>query len=283
MRRALGKGLSQLVAEQFEGGAQEVPIEEISANVRQPRTQFREETLQELAASIREYGILQPLIVRPVGEGRFELIAGERRLRAAKLAGLTTVPVIQRAAGNQTSLELALIENVQREDIGPLECAVAYRRLMDEFGLTQEQVAERVGKSRAAVANAVRLLRLPPRVLDGLQAGEITEGHARALLQFESDPERLAAYDAVIRQNLNVRDVERLAQRPAVRPKAERPVGTRPTPDADPNDRALEEAASIYLAAPVKIERGPIGGRMSVEFFSDDDLERILEVLGIRL
>src|SRR5580704_9085673 len=184
MRRALGKGLSQLIAEQYEGPTNELPVADIVPNSRQPRTVFNDEALEELAASIREYGILQPLIVRPLAEGKHELIAGERRLRAAKLAGLTSVPVIVRSAGNQSSLELALIENLQREDINALESAKAYRRLIDEFGMTQEQVADRVGKSRVSVANTVRLLRLPKRIMEGLEAGFISEGHARALLAF---------------------------------------------------------------------------------------------------
>src|SRR5471030_664225 len=212
MRRALGKGLSQLIAEQYEGPTNELPVADIVPNSRQPRTLFNEEALEELAASIREYGILQPLIVRPIAEGKHELIAGERRLRAAKLAGLKTVPVLVRSAGNQSSLELALIENLQREDINALESARAYRKLIDEFGLTQEQVAERVGKSRTVIANTVRLLRLPRRITEGLERGIITEGHARALLSFESEAQQLAVYDQILERGMTVRDVENVAK-----------------------------------------------------------------------
>ena len=163
MRSSLGKGLSQLIGEQTDGTPSQVAITAIVPNSRQPREHFEEAPLQELAESIRTFGVLQPLVVRPLTEGRFELIAGERRLRASKLAGLEYVPVVVRAADNQASLEIALIENVQREDISPLECARAYTKLMQEFGLTQDQVAAKVGKARTSIANTIRLLKLPQR------------------------------------------------------------------------------------------------------------------------
>jgi len=280
MRRALGKGLSQLIAEQYEGSTNELPVGDIVPNSRQPRTAFNDEALEELAASIREFGILQPLIVRPIAEGKHELIAGERRLRAAKIAGLKSVPVLVRSAGNQSSLELALIENIQREDINALESAGAYRRLIDEFGLTQEQVAERVGKSRTVIANTVRLLRLPKRITEGLQSGFITEGHARALLAFDSEAQQLAVYDQILERGLTVRDVEAVAKprtpaSPAKKPKTQ--------PMADPNQEALQEALSTHLGSLVRILRGESGGKMTIDFYSDDDLDRILEIIGFRL
>ncbi|RYG43843.1 ParB/RepB/Spo0J family partition protein [bacterium] len=184
MRKALGKGLSQLLGEQFDGTPVEATVESIVPNLRQPRTVFEDAPLKELAASIRQHGVLQPLVVRTVSEGKYELIAGERRLRAAKLAGLTTVPIHVRSADSLESLELALVENIQREDINAIEAARAYKRLIDEFGLTQEEVAERVRKARATVTNTLRLLKLPVEALEALENGAITEGHARALLAF---------------------------------------------------------------------------------------------------
>jgi ParB family transcriptional regulator, chromosome partitioning protein len=279
MRRALGKGLSQLIGEQFEGAPSEIAVDSILPNQRQPRTHFDEAALEELAASIKELGVLQPLIVRPLAEGRFELIAGERRLRAARLAGLATVPVLTRSADNRASLEMAIVENVQREDINPMEASRAYRRLMDEFDLTQEQVAERVGKSRTGVANLVRLLRLPKRVQEGLESGRITEGHARALLSFDNEAQQLAVFDQIVERGLTVREVEKASKtRTAPSPRRE-PAA----PSTDPNDGALEEAISTHLGARSRIQRSDAGGKLVVEFYSDDDLERILEVLGLRL
>jgi ParB family chromosome partitioning protein len=277
MRRALGKGLSQLIAEQFDAAPTEVPVDAIVPNTRQPRTYFNDSALQELSASIKEYGILQPLVVRPISEGKYELIAGERRLRAAKLAGLTAVPILLRSAGSQTSLELALIENIQREDINALECAKAYRKLIDEFGMTQEQVADKVGKSRTAVANTVRLLKLPPGIQQGLHEGRITEGHARALLAFPNQAQQQVIYDQIIERGLSVREVEN-----ASKPKP--PTPQRPSaPTPDPETAALQEALSTHLGSPVKIQRSGTGGKLVIDFYSDDELARIVEGLGLSL
>ncbi len=280
MRRALGKGLSQLIAEQYDASSNELEVGDIVPNSRQPRTVFDDDALQELASSIREYGILQPLIVRPIAEGKHELIAGERRLRAAKIAGLKTVPVIVRSAGNQSSLELALIENIQREDINALESARAYRKLIDEFGLTQEQVAERVGKSRTVIANTVRLLRLPRRITEGLEGGLISEGHARALLGFESEAQQLAVYDQILQRGMTVRDVEGLSKPKSAPPSSKKP---KELPSSETNDQALQEALSAFLGSPVKIYRNDPNGKLTIDFYSDDDLDRILETIGFRL
>jgi ParB family transcriptional regulator, chromosome partitioning protein len=279
LRRSLGKGLSQLIAEQFDDAPAQAPLDSIVPNERQPRTHFDGEALAELAESIRQHGILQPLTVRPLTEGRFELIAGERRLRAAKLAGLKTVPIVVRAATDKDSLEIALVENIQREDINPMECARAYRRLMTEFKLTQERVAERVGKSRVVVANTVRLLRLPPRIQAGLEGNEISEGHARALLALESEAKQLAIYDQILERGLTVRDVERAAQPKEPKEKAKKKADVH----QDPNTRALEEALSTYFGSPAKLQSTGTGGRLCVDYYSDDDLQRILEILGIEL
>ncbi len=284
MRRALGKGLTQLIGEQFDTPPSEVSIESIEANVRQPRERFEEGPLQELAQSIREVGIIQPLIVRPLSEGKYEVIAGERRLRAARIAGLSSVPVVVRSASPESTLELALIENIQREDIGPIECAKAYRRLIDEFSLTQEQVADKVGKARTSVANTLRLLRLPKKVISGIESGTITEGHARALLALESEVMQLAIYDQIVEKGLTVRDAERLS-----RPKDNLPKPSREHKKAsssaasDPAWQQLEEGLSMYFGSPVKLERAEIGGKMVLSFYSDDDLTRILDILGVHL
>lgn len=278
MRRSLGKGLKDLVGEQLDGTSSEVLVGDIVPNARQPRIHFDEGALQELADSIKEHGVLQPLLVRPMADGKYELIAGERRLRASRLAGLKTVPVLLRSAGNQGSLELALIENIQRENINPVECARAYRRLIDEFDLTQERVAEKVGKSRTGVANTLRLLRLPKRIVQGLEEGRISEGHARALLAFDSEPQQLAIYDQIVDRGLTVREVEQ-----ASKPKTETKRKAETTTEMDPNDSALQDALSTHLGAPVKLMRAEIGGRLSIEFYSDEDLTRILDGLGFRI
>jgi len=266
------------LGEQFESGTSEVPVTDIMPNRRQPRTHFDEAGLEELAASISKLGVVQPLIVRPLAEGKYELIAGERRLRAAKIAGLATVPVLTRSADNQDSLEIALVENIQREDIGALECARAYRSLIDEFRLTQEQVADKVGKSRTSIANTVRLLRLPKRVQEGLESGRITEGHARALLTFDNEAQQLAIFDQILERGLTVREVEQ-----AAKPKVASVRPSRSSSEVDPNRRALEEAASAHFGFPVRISQSGATGKLTIDFYSDSDLERIIETLGISI
>ena len=220
---------------------------------------------------------MQPLIVRPLDDHRFEIIAGERRWHAAKLAGLDEIPVVIRSADASEALQLALIENIQREDISPLECANAYQALIMEHGLTQDDVAQHVGKSRPAVANALRLLRLPLEIRESLARGEISEGHARALLQFDTEAEQLLIHRRILEKGLNVREVERLAKgstaTPAIR---EKPYRMR-----EPNE--LESALSEFFGTPVSINRQGKGGKIEVEFYNEDDLSRILEKLDIRL
>jgi ParB family transcriptional regulator, chromosome partitioning protein len=278
MRRALGKGLAQLIGEQAEAAPSEVAVESIRPNANQPRNSFDDEALQELAASIREVGILQPIIVRPLAEGTYELIAGERRWRAAQLAGLATVPVIVRSAGRQDSLEWALIENIQREDIAPLECARAYRRLVDEFGLTQEAVADKVGKSRVAVTNTLRLLRLPKRIQDGLAEGQISEAHARAILGAGSEPAQLALYDKILKHGLTAKDAESGARTTMAKPRKGKKAALR-----DPDMIRLEEALSERLGTTVRIKPSGSGGEITVPYYSDEDLDRLVEELGVRL
>jgi ParB family transcriptional regulator, chromosome partitioning protein len=277
MRKALGKGLSQLIANEGETSPSEIPIDRITPNKLQPRTIFAPEALEELAASIKEHGILQPLAVRESRDGTYEIIAGERRFRAAQIAGLKKVPIVVREADNRSSLELALVENVQREDISAIECARAYKRLMDEFGLTQEEVSKKVGKSRVAVTNCVRLLRLPPKIQKALETGEISEGHGRALLAFATSDQMLAVFQAILARGLSVRDVERLSHlQPSSKVKE---AGAKD----GPFDAPLRESLATYFGSPVKFARGEKGGHITIDFFSDEDLQRILDILGISL
>lgn len=278
MRRTVGKGLSQLVGESFESQIKQIPVDSIEPNQRQPRKHFDEDSLQELADSIRIHGVLSPILIRPLSEGRYELIAGERRLRASKLAGLKTIPAMVRSAAGQDSLELAIIENVQREDISAYESAIAYRALIDEFGLNQEEVAIRVGKTRTSISNTLRLLKLPEEVLEGLQEGQITEGHARALLGVIPESRILDVYEKILVNELSVREVERLQKLPEqkvteIQPRTERDVYT----------RQLETLISEKFGSPTKIDRKGEKGKLEITFFNDDDLQRVLDVLGIEL
>lgn len=287
MRRALGKGLSQLLADSDtnEAGIASVSVDRIRANARQPRTQFDEDALEELAASIKEFGVLQPLIVRPASDGNYELIAGERRLRASKLAGLAEVPVVVRAASAQASLEIALIENVQREDISAIECAVAYQRLAEEFDMNQGQIAQRVGKSRAAVTNTMRLLKLPTPIQEAIFEGNLSEGHARALLMVDSPVRQAHLFEKILHEGLSVREAERLARsggdpRPAGSSKPSKPKAQA---NIEPEWRHLAQGMSEYFGSPTKLEKAEIGGKITIDFYSDDDLQRILDILGIHL
>jgi len=252
-----------------------VAIGAIQANPRQPRSSFADQSIRELATSIAEVGILQPIIVRERDGGRFELIAGERRLRAARIAGLETVPAIVRDASDRSSLEMALIENSQREDITPLECARAYRLLMTQFGLTQEQVAAKIGKARTTVANTLRLLRLPPKIQKGLQSSSISEGHARAILAFDHEDHQLAVYEQVLSNGLSVREVEDLAKR---KPKAGR--SAKAAPSSGPKWASLEDTLAHHLRAPVRIQSSGTGGKITIEFFSEDELIGIVDRIG---
>ncbi len=288
MRRALGKGLMQLMGEAGEAAPTAILTDAIRANSQQPRRRFDEESLAELAQSIREVGVLLPLIVRPVSDGRYELIAGERRLRAAKHTGLSEVPVIVRSASAQDSLEIALIENLQRQDINAVECAHAYRQLADKFGLSQEQIAQKVGKSRSAVANTMRILKLPEEMQKAISDGTVTEGHARALLMAEGAVRRQVLFDRIVRDGLSVREAERIARgddHPSAATNGDVPTNgkpMRPSRFKDPNSRALEAGLSEFFGTPVRLESAGVGGKMVVEYYSDEDLQRILDILGVR-
>lgn len=268
------------LAEAPPGPATELPIARIQPNPGQPRTRFDETALEELAASIRANGILQPLLVRPRPGGAFEIVAGERRYRAALRAGLTTVPAVVRDLSDDDTLALALIENLIREDIGPLEAARAYRRLMDEFGWTQDEMGRRVGKSRPVIANALRLLDLPPEIQQGLDDGKLAEGHARALLgdrRLREEPgfaeRQIALYREALARKWTVREVERRMAAPA------RPAAPPPPHDsrADPADwSALEDRLRRALGARVRLAGSASRGRIEIDFFSSDELDALL-------
>ena len=295
-RHGLGRGLGALLgranargdddvselAQAETGGIRELPIAAIQANPRQPRARFEPDSLAELAASIREHGVIQPLIVTesPDQPQRYWLITGERRWRAARQAGILTVPAVVREATPQQLLELALVENLQRADLSPLEESAAYDALMSEFGLTQAQVAERVGKSRSAVANAVRLLGLPAAAQSALNDRLISAGHARALLSLESDDDRQQALDLILARELSVRQTEALVRRWLVEP-VEADLAENP-PHLQAQLRFWENRFRDRLSTKVSLERkGDGSGRLVIHFYSDDDLETIYrEIVG---
>jgi len=285
MRKALGRGIDALIPGANRGAAPEVApaetpspdlsiaIDKIRPNPRQPRTEFDEAALSELVGSIKVQGIIQPLLVRPMDDGDFELVAGERRLRAAERAGLTHVPVFVRAISDGESLELALVENIQRDDLSPLEEATAYQRLINEFHHTQEEVAARVGKSRPAIANALRLLKLPETIKRDLSRGRLTAGHARVLLSIDDPDAQLRAAKQIQTREMSVRDAEQLV---AVRKGAAKPASR------DPNRAALERQLSTALGTRVRITPKGRGGRIEIEFYSPEELEGLVDRLGNR-
>jgi len=281
-RKGLGKGLDALIpggkaasAPASSGsGVQQVPVEAIKRNPRQPRLTFKDDELNELAASIKEHGVIQPLIVMPNNDGTFILIAGERRLQASQRAGLRTVPVITRQANNQELLELALIENVQRADLNPMEEAEAYRHLVEDFGLSKEKVAERVGKSRVAVTNTIRLLELPDSIKQGVADGTITEGHGRALLGLSTKQAREAAYQTVINLSLNVRQTEELVRTRS----GQRPIKAK-KPFRNANITDVEKRLQKSLGTKVALKHGKKGGTVTIYYYSDEDLDALLDKL----
>ncbi len=294
MRKVLGRGLEALIptgapadeTTSDRGTATttapfEVDVDRIVPNPQQPRRTFDEEKLRELAASMREHGILQPLLVTPRGDD-FELVAGERRLRAARLAGLHRVPVIIREVDARESLKLALLENVQREDLNPVEEALGYRRLADEFGMTQQDIAERLGKSRSAVANTLRLLQLPVEIQARIESGEITAGHARALLGAASLADRDELATLVSEHGWSVRRTEEWAQehRPSTTSKA-RPA---PASTANPALQELVHRLEKHFGTRVRIhvrKADASAGRIEIEYYTTQDLERVFAAAGV--
>jgi ParB family chromosome partitioning protein len=279
-RRGLGKGLGALIpATEVSGpGLSEVAVDLIVPNPMQPRQALDAEALQELADSIREHGLIQPLIVTSIqdtaSDAQYQIIAGERRWEAAKMAGLTMVPVVVKEATPQKMLELALVENIQRADLNPLEEAAAYRQLMDDFGLTQEQVAEKVGKSRVTVANSVRLLRLPDEIKRALAEGQISEGHARALLALNKEADQLKILEAIVKKGLSVRQTEEMARRIVAGAQPRR----RDEPPS-PETEALENEFRNALGTKVRLFRSKKGGKLVIQFYSEEELEAIYRII----
>jgi ParB family chromosome partitioning protein len=285
-RGGLGRGLSALIpgapeAGETSAGLLEVPTNAIAPNPKQPRTRFDDETLSELAASIREVGILQPLVVRRTAQG-YEVVTGERRLRAAKLAGLATVPVVLRDSEDADLLREALIENIHREDLNPVELGEAFRQLLDDLGLKQEELADRVGVSRSHIANTIRLLSLPLDVQQLVADEKLSAGHARALLAL-GDGDAISSLSLrVVAEDLSVRETEEIVRRfiesPPQQPTAKSAAAEEPS---DPNLAEVEEILSEQLATRVLIRMGRKRGQVVIEFGSADDLERIVsEIVG---
>jgi ParB family chromosome partitioning protein len=280
-KRGLGRGLSALIATgESVGGLkfEELPVSAIRPNSHQPRTSFPEAGIRELAASIQEVGILQPLVVRPT-PGGFELIAGERRLRAAKEAGMERVPVLIRQAGEDESIELALVENLQRENLGPLETAAAYQALMDGFGLTRERLARRLGKSRATVTNTLRLVHLPEKIQALLGDGKLSEGHARALLGLETEEQMTRLAQRVVHEKLSVRKTEDLVREMLGNPRktsSAMPQRGSATPDEfHQASRLMREA----LELPVRVKGLKSGGKVEIRFRQTEELEALVSLL----
>lgn len=272
----LGRGLDALIpVERPERGFASIPLDLITPNPQQPRQHFDAEALNSLASSIREVGVLQPVVLRPAdADGTYVLVAGERRCRAARLAGLTDVPaMIRDDSDDTTSLTEALVENVQREDLTPLEEAAAYRQLLEDFGLTHAVIAERVGRSRSAVTNTLRLLQLPAAIQGMLERGELTAGHARPLLSVEDDAYATHIAEKVVEEGWSVRQVEEAAR--ARLPETKEPVVVAPKAVRPAAIIELEERLSDQLGTKVKINYGPKGGKLVIGFSSLNDLERI--------
>ncbi len=289
MKKAvLGRGLGALIDNSIEVNAvkpqqasiNEIDINKIEANPWQPRSHFDEERLSELATSIKEIGIIQPLTLRKIGEDRYQIIAGERRFRASKLAGLEKVPAFVRDAGDETMLEMALVENIQREDLDPIEISISYQRLIDECNLTQESMSERVGKKRSTITNYLRLLRLPAEIQLGLREKQISMGHARAIINVEDAATQLMLFEQIIQFDFSVRKIEEVVRQlntEAVDPesgekKVKRTLAT--------EYQALKEQLSGLFHTNIQFARSDNGkGKITIPFSSDEDLEKIMSIL----
>jgi ParB family chromosome partitioning protein len=279
-RPALGRGLSALIPDAPVAGSPaerslEIDTDLLRPNRYQPRTQMDEERIEELSRSIRSNGIIQPIVVRRADQG-YEIVAGERRWRAAQRAGLMKVPVVVREIPEERLLAVALIENIQREDLNPIEEASAYRRLTDEFQLTQDQIADAVGKDRSSIANYVRLLRLPQEVRASVAASAISMGHARALLSLPDEASQLRFGREIVARNLSVREVEALVRKATL---DDEKAGRREEKKPDANTRAAEDQLRLALGTRVRINRRRKGGRIEIEFINEDELQRLYEKL----
>lgn len=281
-KRGLGRGLSALIPDESEGylfdeeakkeKVLELDINLVVSNKDQPRKEFERESLEELRDSIKKYGIIQPIVVRRISD-KYEIIAGERRWRAAKEANLKKVPCIVKEVDDIEAVKIALIENIQRQDLNPIEEANAFKALMDNFSLTQEEVAEAVGKSRSYIANSIRLLNLDKEILDFVSQGKITAGHGKALLGIKNKKDRLNIVKSIVEKNLNVRDTEKLVSKTKARKPKEKNA------QKDPFIEEIEEKLMRKLGTKVSLISSRRGGKIEIEFYSDEDLQRILEVI----
>jgi len=275
-RSALGRGLGALIEDHSvkpEASINEIDINLIETNPFQPRSHFDQEALEELAASIRQIGIIQPITVRKLGDKKYQLIAGERRLRASKLAGLTRIPAYVRTADDLSMLELALVENIQREDLDPIEVAISYQRLIEECNLTQESMSDRVGKKRSTISNYLRLLKLPAEIQLGLRSAKLSIGHAKTLINIEDPAIQLVVYQKILDNNLSVRKIEELV----------RGIQAKSQPDSEENKEKADEHGQLqdqlkrYFQVGVQFKRNEKGkGKIILSFNSDEELEKIL-------
>ena len=275
--RRLGKGLADIITTAAPGAASNflsLPTDQIRASRLQPRATISEATLEELKASIQRQGIIEPVIVRPIAHGIYELVAGERRWRAARALGLLEVPAIVKTLTDKETLEYSLVENIQRENLNPWEEAKGYARLVEEFGYTQEEVAATVGKDRVSVANILRLLRLPEEIQQGLRDGSVSLGHAKALLSVEGRVRQLELFQRATKEHLSVRQLEALAG-------VASPSRRRRSARTDPQLNALENGLRQALGTKVTVSARKKGGRIVIDYFSQEDLTRILNVLGV--
>jgi ParB family transcriptional regulator, chromosome partitioning protein len=293
-RKALGRGLDSLLpsrpsitpiampAAQAAASAQEIPIDSIDPNPYQTRRRINETALEELAESIRASGVIQPVILRPIANGRFQLVAGERRWHASKRAGKTTIPAIVRQISNEQAMEITIIENLQREDLNPMEQARAFERLSREFSLTQEQIAARTGKDRASIANFIRLLKLPEDVQNALEAGALSFGHGKVLLTLAGFPEHMErAAREIIEKQLSVRQTEELVAR-LLNPQVAKQKQEKPAVPVDPNVREAQRSLESSLGVKVEIHDRKGKGKIILKYGSLEDFDRIVEALAAK-
>jgi ParB family transcriptional regulator, chromosome partitioning protein len=286
-KNALGRGLGALIEDHDKNHKEEqmvpmsssydIPVNSISTNPYNPRTHFNEELLQELAGSIKQMGVVQPITVRKNEDGLFQIISGERRFRAAKLAGMKKIPAYIRDADDNQMLEMALVENIQREDLDPIEVGLSYQRLMDECGFTQEQLSERIGKKRATIANYIRLLKLPAEVQSGLKKNDLSMGHARAIIGIEDEKTCVAVYKRIVSEELSVRQTEELVRDLAKKDEEQEKKSDKPEKNDDFNE--LQEKIQATLGSNVQFKRDVKGkGKIVISFNSDAELERIMNL-----
>ena len=290
-RNALGKGLSALLEDASTditskndetavvGSVSNIPILQIETNPFQPRTDFEAQALLDLSNSIKEQGIIQPVTVRKMGYDKYQLISGERRFRACQMAGLNSIPAYVRVANDQAMLEMALVENIQRENLNAIEVALSYKRLIEECNLTQEEMSKRVAKDRSSITNYLRLLKLPAEIQAGIRDKKITMGHARALLSLDNEAKQIAAYKQILVDNLSVRQVEELTRNLSIYKKLINK--NKSGKGVTETDAKLEEDLIKLFNAKVALQRGAKGGKILIPFKSDEDLKRILNIIEL--